>query len=512
MGEETGVVDAGGSAAGVAGITSVAIIIISLIAMFGGAEAQRFLLTFSIGAILYATLVYSPTIGVPMTMVYLSGFAMAKRYLIPVLGYTSYDPLLLVQPVVIGVFFMNLILRRHIPFNTILSKVIGVLLLIMLAEMANPAQGGITVSLSGGLFYIVPLLWFYAGRTLGTRRVAYRLLITIIVVAVFGVIYGLWQQFVGFSEVEKQWLELTKNDEGQYLNNSVMRVFSFFSSFAEYVEIAAIACVICWVLFLKRNRLAIIPWIFLMVGVLLSSSRGSFLASIFGATIVWAVQSRTQRTWIPRLVVAAIIGVAVVYTGLNQVKQDEAPTDTADTLLQWQAKGILKVTDAQQSTGVIHTNMVLDGFVRGFTNPLGTGLGSTTLAAVKFGDGRTYATETDFGDMFVACGLIGGLLYFGIIGYVLWLAATQWHRERSIVSLAIFGLLASTIASWLIGARYAECMFTWFFIGFLDKKQYEYQLKMKLSRIDDSPIVPQFSTPATNLANTSLTAPKAVEG
>ncbi|MDX1933051.1 MAG: hypothetical protein SFU56_10640 [Capsulimonadales bacterium] len=459
----------GTSPAGAAVITTVVVLLISLVAMFGGGETQRSLLTFSLAAILYASMVNTPFIGVPLALIYLSTFSVAKRYLIPLLGYSTYDPLILVQPVIISLFVVNLLLRRRLPFDTLLSRMIGILLVIMILEMANPLQGGIHISLAGALFYIIPLLWFYGGRTLGTHRVTRAFANIVIITAIMGVLYAFRQQFYGFTDVEKQWLELTKNDVGQYISNNVMRVFSFFNSFAEYTGVTSIAAIFCFVLFLNRNRLAIFPWLLLMTGIILSSSRGALLGTLLGCSLVWGLQSRNPRAWLPRLTVSLVLGGFLLIAGLNQARDIETSNDTTDALLQWQAKGILKAADARESTGVVHSNQFFDGVVRGFVQPLGNGLGTTTIAGAKFGVYLGAAAENDLGNLFISCGAFGGLLYLAIMLWAIWRTVWVWHRHRTWLSLGIVGMLAATAGTWLIGGRYSQCMIIWFLIGYVDR-------------------------------------------
>lgn len=464
-----GFIDTSAPPAVVAGATTVAVLIISLVVMSYGAEAQRALLTLSIAAILYATLHYAPMAGVPLILTYLAGMGALKRYLIPFLGYSSLDPLLLAQPLIIGLVFTNLAIRRRIPTDTLLSKLIAALLIFMAAEVANPLQGGVTIALSGILFYIVPVLWFYCGRTVGTKALVERLLRTVVAIALLGAVYGLWQQFVGFSDIEKQWIEATNLGDGQYIGNGILRVFSIFSAFAEYVAFLGIGAVISFAMLLRQNRFAIFPFMFLLGSIFLSSSRGALLMTLFGCTLVWAVQGRHQRSWAPRLALAAFLGVAGLVTGLTQIKSVDIQDDTAETIVQFQARGILGASSKQQSTGIAHGNLVLSGIRRGFVNPLGIGLGSTTIAAGKFGISNGGSSEFDLGDIFISCGALGGILYTVIVLYTIWRAMRAWHLRRDMISLCIFAILLSSTGAWLMGARYSSCMLIWFLIGSLDR-------------------------------------------
>jgi hypothetical protein len=466
----------GGSLVSTAGPSAIFVLIISIITMYMGGSAQRVALTATLAMMFFAVISYSPRAGIPMMLVFLSGVGFLKRYLIPVFGYTTLDPLLLVGPFVASIFFMNRILMRLIPLDTLLSKLVAALIVIMLLEALNPLQGGIAVGMSGLLFFLVPLLWFYCGRSFGTQRTCELVLKTVVLIAVVGGIYGLYQQFVGFSDVEKEWIELTKNDQAQYLTNGVMRVFSFFSSFAEYVHFLCMGAIIAFAVMLRRNRFAGIPLVFLLCAVMLSSSRGGVVGGLFGISLVWAVQGRSPRLWVPRLVIAAVIGVAALYIGLHQVQEASIENDTAEVLLQHQAEGLLAPADKKASTGGGPEASNLQSIVWGFKKPLGIGLGATTIGASKFGGvSNAVGVESDLGNMFISCGAVGGMLYAFTVGWTCWRLVRSWIQRRDFASLCIFATLAGSIGLWTGQAQYAATMLSWFLIGAIDRRDAQEQ-------------------------------------
>ena len=468
LGVGPGAMDTSGSPAGVAGITTVAILVIAGIAMWNGADAQRVLLTACIGAILYFSLIYAPVSGLIVNMVFLSCVGILKRYLIPILGYSALDPLLLVQPIVVGFYFFNVIIRRNLPLDTPMSKIMAALLVVMILEVVNPLQGGLELGLSGMLFYIVPFLWYYCGREHGTPQNMEKLFKAVIVVSLLGAFYGMIQQFVGLTDVEKEWLRLTNNDVGQYISGGVIRVFSIFSSFAEYVTLLGMGAVFSVCLFLSGKRFYIIPYLLLSAACTLSSSRGGIVSVGIATAFAWAVQAKNIRAWPARLILAAILGAFSVYTGLSQVPKDAGQNDTAGELLRWQAKGILKANDETESTAISHNNLTINGVVRGFTRPMGGGLGTTTLAAGKFG-GAIEGSEQDIANMFISCGLFGGLLYCAVIVLVVWHIGRRWYFHRDRTALIMFVYLCTTIGAWFIGARYAPCMVIFMMLGSIDR-------------------------------------------
>ena len=457
----------GGAAA--AGATAVFVMAISSIALLQGAEAQRVMLTASLAMILFALVSFAPMAGIPASLVYLAFVGGLKRAFIPIWGYTALDPLLVVIPFVVLLSFMNRIIQRQVPLDTRYDKIMLALTLIMALEILNPFQGGLVVGLSGALFYIVPIMWYYVGRRVANDRLMRVFFVTFVVLAVMGGVYGLYQTWFGFSDVEQKWLDITKNENGLHLNAAV-RVFSFFASFSEYCQMLVIAFVVCMAGVIRKNRPMIIVASFLFVCIVLSSSRGAVLGALLGLTVMWAVQGKNVRSWVPRLVVTGLVGILTIVVGLGQVANNTKLDAVTSDLVQHQASGLSDPFNDKKSTGGGHLSLIIGGISAGFRNPLGSGLGATTLAAGKFSSGAA-GTEADYSNMFVSLGLVGGLLYVYLMYYTLRSALMQWKKTRTFVSLVVLGVLVCELNVWLVSGHYAPLMFIWFSIGWLGRNE-----------------------------------------
>src|SRR5579871_3027950 len=135
---------------------------------------ERILLAASLFLVLYALSASATCFLLALTYTALLGGL--RRNLIPVLGWSGTDPLLLVCPAVVGLYFLGKAFQRRIPLATSLSKAVCGLLVLMAAQIFNPMQGGLEIGLIGALLYIAPLLWFYAGNDLATPAFLRRLL------------------------------------------------------------------------------------------------------------------------------------------------------------------------------------------------------------------------------------------------------------------------------------------------------------------------------------------------
>ena len=105
-----------------------------------------------------------------------------------------------------------------------------------------------------------------------------------------------------------------------------------------------------------------------------------------------------------------------------------------------QTEGLLNIRDEHKSSGIGHIEAGIDGILRGLANPLGSGLGSTTMAAGKFGSVGG-STEIDISDAFESMGIVGGFIYIVIVLSVLTGIIREWRRARSPTTLAVLAVL-----------------------------------------------------------------------
>src|SRR6266581_1060296 len=107
--------------------------------------------------------------------------------------------------------FAMLLQRRKLRMfrYTPLVALVSILGLIYTLEIFNPLQGGLTVGLSGALFMLVPVCWFYFGQTVkpAFMETALRLMV---VLGVLTSLYGLYQLAFGFPAFEQFWIEHTE--------------------------------------------------------------------------------------------------------------------------------------------------------------------------------------------------------------------------------------------------------------------------------------------------------------
>lgn len=385
-------------------------------------------------------------------------------------GRPKTDFLLLVGPVLAIMLALPPLFR--VRLRDTLSKAMLALLLLMTLEVFNPQQGGVIVGLSGGMFYIVPMLWFWAGRDLGTPRNLQRLLYNVVFpLAVAAAMLGLAQTYIGFLPFEQTWIDLVAKQYGALHVGGKVRAFGFSVSGAEYVFLIGIGCAGVAAAVFSKKRVWILCLPLLLFVLVLGSSRGLVLRLAFAYAFIWIF--RRGRALKPGSILRVGVATVVILVMINVVASRFAPASlgsrhdsNVQLLLAHQVAGLAHPLDSRFSTLGIHGNMIGSGLLEGIKSPLGHGLGSTTLASMRFGGDRSVgSSEIDISDMFITLGLAGGLVYVLVVILALQSALKSLHVMDRAISLPISAILLCTLGSWLIGGQYSTSCLCYFLIG-----------------------------------------------
>jgi hypothetical protein len=137
-------------------------------ALSTGGEALRWLVLGGFGSVMVFCLMISLEAGLIAMMIFepLRGFLRRAQYLY--LTYSQSDPIHVVTPVVTLLAFL-IVLQRHrlrLFYQTQLGALVSLLAAIYFLQIFNPIQGGISVGMSGAMFVIIPLLWFYFAQVI----------------------------------------------------------------------------------------------------------------------------------------------------------------------------------------------------------------------------------------------------------------------------------------------------------------------------------------------------------
>ena len=415
--------------------------------------------------------VFDKESAVLWTFVYLVLLGDIRRIVAEIAPPSTFDPLLLVAPAVTAVLGGPLLLGLRL--REPLSKAVLALLVVMGLEVVNPKQGGVGIGLSGVFFYMIPVMWFFIGRSLGSAALVTRIIYKVVLpLGVCAGILGLCQNFVGFLPYQQTWIASVGRVYTSLYVGSSVRAFGFSVSAAEYATLLESSIAVAVAAYLASHRIWIAALPILATALLLSGGRGLTIKLAVVLCVLWVVR-RGKRLNAVTLAGMAVLGsLSLVSLSLiaahfaSPAAAGQHGSSAAQDALAHQLGGLAHPFDKRYSSASLHSNMVVTGVVEGIMSPLGHGLGSTTFAAQKFGaDSDVGSSELDFSDMFISLGLVGGVLYlcisiFGIN------AALRYVRETQLkIGLPVLAILVSTLGGWLIEGQYSTCAIVFFILG-----------------------------------------------
>jgi hypothetical protein len=396
-----------------------------------------------------------------LTIIYLALMGGIRRNLIPLLGEQSKDPLLIVVPLVAILLALGVLVSRRVPTRSRHDRLLLIVLLYMIAEIFNPNQGPVLVGIGGSLFYIIPILWYYIGRERGDEKTMGWVCNTMLVMGSLGALYGIKQGIYGLTTAEQQWLTSSAYTS-LYLSGTELRPFSFFTSMAEYAQFLMLTIAVAWALTIYGRRVAFCVIPLLCWALFYTGGRTPIVVTLAGCVMLWAVQGRTIRSWLPRGALAIVLATGGLAYGLIHAQ------DSGNAIVTHQTEGLLNPGDSRKSTVGAHASVIGVGLKLGVMKPLGMGLGYTTLAAVKLGGNGGFSAEMDVANLCISLGIVGGMLYLVLILILLGRAFRLWHRSRSLTSLVILGVLFTALGNWLNGGSYSVAMVVWLCIGAME--------------------------------------------
>jgi hypothetical protein len=374
------------------------------------------------------------------------------------------DPLLMVEPLVLGVLVVTSGSRGGPRDRSALAILVFVLSVLLVVSAFNPLQGGVAVGLGGLFFSLVPMLAFWVGRNIGDDQLVGRVLGLYAFLSVAAAAYGLYQIFVGFPPWDDRWIL-----QGGYaaLNvGGVIRAFGTASSASEYVLFLAIGLV-AW-LTLRFRRAVVLPVLaFLGCAIFYESSRSVVFAVAVTLSVVGAMRVRLP---FPLTVALGITVVFALVWLAGRVLPDTSGQHPTAALVEHQLGGLADPLNPKTSTLRLHFELFWTGLASAFSDPFGKGIGAVTIAGSKFGGAR-HMTEVDPSNMAVALGLPGLALY-------LCLATAAFRRAYLVVrsrwdrlAFCALGVLLATILQWFTGGNYSVAILVWLLLGWLDRQR-----------------------------------------
>ncbi len=245
-----------------------------------------------------------------------------------------------------------------------------------------------------------------------------QLLRVISILAALDAVYGLIQQFAGFPSWDLRWI----HSSGYSALNvgGFDRTFGSLSSAQEYAVILGVGLVL-WVALFTPGRFV---WTVIQIVAVARYGHGTGVRVRADGARVGRVRHRRhggrsdRRRPTGALLVGALF-LLVLYFGVSQFASGNGTqataTNSASALTTHLVSGLADPT-GQQSTLPGHLSRVESGIAPGFTEPIGSGTGSITLAASHLGNANLLGTEFDPSNAAVAFGFVGLMLYLLVAG------------------------------------------------------------------------------------------------
>lgn len=398
-----------------------------------------------------------------------------RRLLIPLVGWSGADPVLMVAPVFTVLLMGYLLTTGRLSTTSTLSRLMILFTGIMVLQIVNPIQGGLAVGIAGAILVIVPTFWFWIGQAFGSEQFLKTLFFSLVLpLSIVALCMGFVQLAYGYLPYQLEWYRIAGYSA---LGDSedTLRPLSIFPSITEYLTFLTIAFVVLVTQLLHRaansawKPVALLLAPTVLLAILLSGSRGPVVICLFILTLLWAIRGQTVASWVPRFALAALVGTMGLVWTLQQASTLDGPQRVQYNLN--------RQADLVQTGGTssIHAYLgwvaVYHGTVK---QPLGMGIGSITLAASKFG-GQGFNSEKDITNMFIATGVVGGVVYVIVVFLVARSALRYWIYARTPLALILVGVIGATGFGWLHPGHYLITPLIWMIIGALDRLETDRQ-------------------------------------
>jgi hypothetical protein len=388
-----------------------------------GGQALRGLILGGLVWVMALPLLVSLEAGLIAMMLFepLRGFLRRAQYLF--LSYSDTDPIHVLTPLVTMLAFAMLLHRRRLGIfrETPLAGLVSILGLIYFSQIFNPLQGGLTVGLSGALFMLVPVAWFYFGQTIKPvfMETAFRL---VVVLGIITSLYGLYQLAFGFPSFEQYWIDHTEFYNSISVGH-VERALATYSSAEEwgrYIEIGALIAFgfAAGTANYARRAGWFVCGAILTVMLLLTGQRTAMFGLILGCLVLLLLGARSWRGAVGRLLLAlapALLITVLVKAPTNDDLLSHTEDERVGAVLSHTARGTLRPTqeDSLQERFKNWTYLATDLVPY---RPLGIGLGGTSLGAWRYNsDLDLPPIDSYFISTVITCGLPTALLFIWIL-------------------------------------------------------------------------------------------------
>ncbi|MFP7473332.1 hypothetical protein SFC55_20200 [Niallia taxi] len=404
-------------------------------------------------------------------IIYLALMGLIRRALIPVAGWSSFDPLLILGPSITVVMALSLFWENKKSSLIVSPKpdnLMITLFVIGCIQMVNPLSGGLTSGLIASMYIIIPWLWYFLSfykfkqENIGTIFNV----IEVIGTAIAG--YGLYQTFYGILPFEQQWVDIT-GYAALYLAEDTVRAIGTFPSAQEFVFFTMITFMVGFSKLVTTKRyITHLPVVLItLLSIFFASSRTIIFFIALGILVVLVL---SKKTILAKLITGIVAIAAFYFIWSSLTHLNPAWFGKAEPAVSHMIEGLIDPL-AEDQTGIGHIERFIDGLYSIFTNPIGHGIASITKAADKSASAEAMSTEIDISNMIVAMG-IGGIVYSLVILTTLYKTIYLALLNRSTETLCTIGIFIGGFGTWINGGFYTAPIVIWLLVGWVHQDYY----------------------------------------
>ncbi|MEK6336412.1 MAG: O-antigen ligase family protein [Acidobacteriota bacterium] len=411
----------------------------------------------------------------------LRGLLRRAQYLF--VTYSATDPIHVLTPMV--TLFAVIVLfkkeRLSMLWSTPLAGSVTALALIFFLEIFNPIQGSLFVGLTGALFMLVPIAWFYFGQSVSEKFIHHAMCL-VVFLGILGSIYGVYQMTVGYPAFEQYWIDNTDLYVSIAVGH-VKRALATFSSAEEwgrYTEVGAIIAL--GLAFAARRLVARIGWLACVIasvtGVLLSGQRTAIFGFVVGAATLVMLGARNFKLAAARLALM-LLPVVLLFVFVTPPSDEEMwskqDNETVSTLLSHTQRGTMKPAEEESLQIRLQNWSNLITTVIPY-RPLGAGLGAGSLSDVR----ENHDSELPPIDNFIlvlalAVGIPGALLFCWVLSRATWLSFKLARNavpdsRNACINRIVAAIMPALILNSIFGLTfsiYSVAPLAWLLIGWI---------------------------------------------
>jgi hypothetical protein len=452
-------------------------------AVTSGGQVLRTLLLGGLACLMTLPLLASLEACLVALMLFEPNRGLLRRAQYLLVEYSAFDPIHALSPAVTFLAFAALVKVRglRILWESALAVPFSVLTFIYCLQIFNPLQGAFSVGVSGVIYMLVPMLWFYFGQAVKPQfmATALRLLIALGLVCS---LHGIYQLAAGFPPFEQYWMDNTEFYTSLNVGH-VKRAFATFSSAEEwgrYIEFGAVAA-FGFALGARRGAARLgyaAAGLALAAMLFVTGQRSSIFGMLAGIAALALVGAPTFRAACGRLALMVFCGLLVVTLAKPPSEDDmwsKGSDEKFETMLSHSARGTLN--PAKEASLQERFDMWTNLMTRVVPyRPLGHGLGAGSLASVRFNNLKELMPiDSFFVVVIIACGVPAALILVWVLGRAAALAVVVArraapHTPEATVARVVAALLPALILNNVIGLTfsiYSCAPIGWLLVGWV---------------------------------------------